>query len=64
MLQQAGNSPSDFHPFTRSIWDKLMVASQAEDNKAVGAECIGRLAIIEPKTYMPQLQVSIFTDIS
>jgi hypothetical protein len=35
----------------------LMIASQVEDNKAVGAECIGRLAIIEPKTYMPQLQV-------
>jgi cullin-associated NEDD8-dissociated protein 1 len=57
ILQQAGNNPADFTPFTKSIWDKLMVASQIEDNKAVGAECIGRLAIIEPKTYMPQLQV-------
>ena len=58
MLQQAGNTPTDFTPFSKSIWDKLMTASQVEDNKAVGAECIGRLAIIEPKTYMPQLQVS------
>jgi cullin-associated NEDD8-dissociated protein 1 len=57
ILQQAGNSPADFTPFSKSIWDRLMIASQVEDNKAVGAECIGRLAIIEPKTYMPQLQV-------
>jgi len=57
ILQQAGNSPADFTPFSRSIWDRLMIASQVEDNKAVGAECIGRLAIIEPKTYMSQLQV-------
>lgn len=59
MLQQAGNNPAEFAPYSRSIWDKLMVASQSEDNKAVGAECIGRLAIIEPKTYMPQLQVHL-----
>ena len=57
ILQQAGNNPADFTPYSKSIWDRLMIASQVEDNKAVGAECIGRLAIIEPKTYMPQLQV-------
>jgi len=58
ILQQAGNNPTKFTPYSKSIWDRLMIASQVEDNKAVGAECIGRLAIIEPKTYMPQLQVS------
>lgn len=59
ILQQAGNSSTDISNYTKSIWDRLFVASQAEDNKAVGAECIGRLAIIDPKTYMPQLQVCI-----
>jgi hypothetical protein len=57
ILQQAGNSSADISNYTNSIWDRLLKASQAEDNKAVGAECIGRLAIIDPKTYMPQLQV-------
>jgi len=33
-----------------------VAASLSEDNKAIGAECIGRLAIIDPKTYLPHLQ--------
>jgi cullin-associated NEDD8-dissociated protein 1 len=59
ILQQAGNNSADISNYTKSIWDRLLSASQSEDNKAVGAECIGRLAIIDPKTYMPQLQVSL-----
>jgi cullin-associated NEDD8-dissociated protein 1 len=59
ILQQASNNSTDISNFTRSIWERLLSASQAEDNKAVGAECIGRLAIIEPKTYIPQLQVRV-----
>jgi cullin-associated NEDD8-dissociated protein 1 len=58
ILQQAGNNSADISRYTKSIWDRLLIASQSEDNKAVGAECIGRLAIIDPKTYMPQLHVS------
>jgi len=61
ILQQAANNPADVGPFSKNIWDELMVASQAEDNKAVGAECLGRLAIIDPKTYIPQLQVIYYT---
>ncbi|KAH8811979.1 armadillo-type protein [Xylogone sp. PMI_703] len=57
ILQQAGNNSTDISSYAKAIWDRLLVASQVEDNKAVGAECIGRLAIIDPKTYMPQLQV-------
>lgn len=57
ILQQAGNNSADISNYTKSIWDRLLSASQSEDNKAVGAECIGRLAIIDPKTYMPQLHV-------
>lgn len=57
ILQEAGSNSDEFSPFTKDIWDRLIAASQTEDNKTVGAECIGRLAIIEPKTYMPLLQV-------
>ena len=57
ILQYAGKTRTDLSPYTHQIWEKLIVASQSEDNKAVGAECIGRLTIIEPKTFLPFLQV-------
>ena len=57
ILQYAGKAQSDISPYTNQIWQKLLAASQAEDNKAIGAECIGRLTIIEPKTFLPMLQV-------
>lgn len=60
ILQQVSLTSVDISKYTNAIWERLLSASQAEDNKAVGAECIGRLAIIDPKTYMPQLQVSNF----
>jgi cullin-associated NEDD8-dissociated protein 1 len=59
ILQQASNNSADISNYTKQIWERLLSASQAEDNKAVGAECIGRLAIIEPMTYIPQLQVRV-----
>ncbi len=57
VLQYAGDSRPVLAPYTKEIWEKLLVASQAEDNKTVGAECIGRLTIIEPKSFLPLLQV-------
>lgn len=57
ILQNAGESRPLLSAYTKEIWEKLLVASQAEDNKAVGAECIGRLTIIEPKSFLPLLQV-------
>lgn len=57
ILQHAVKAKIDLSPYTRQIWDRLIIASQSEDNKAVGAECIGKLAIIEPKTFLPLLQV-------
>lgn len=57
LLQQVGKARTDISPYTRQIWERLLAASQGEDNKAVGAECIGRLTVIEPKTFLPLLQV-------
>ncbi|CAG8976068.1 hypothetical protein HYALB_00002346 [Hymenoscyphus albidus] len=56
ILQQASNNSADIKNYTTTIWDQLLSASQDEDNKAVAAECIGRLALIDPQTYLPQLQ--------
>ncbi|OCL10696.1 TIP120-domain-containing protein [Glonium stellatum] len=55
ILQQPGTE-SQIIPYAGPLWQNLVAASQAEDNKAIGAECIGRLAIIDPQTYLPQLQ--------
>lgn len=45
--------------YTKEIWERLMSASKDEDNRAIGAECIGRLTVIEPETYLPLVQVSL-----
>lgn len=56
ILQHEGTE-SEIIPYASKLWDNLVEASQVEDNKAIGAECIGRLTIIDPKTYLPRLQV-------
>ncbi|KAI9718117.1 MAG: hypothetical protein M1812_004375 [Candelaria pacifica] len=56
MLQHARQATKELAPHSGQIWSKLLVTSQAEDNRAIGAECIGRLTVIDPKTYLPMLQ--------
>lgn len=60
ILQQAALSQTDIGEFADVVWDQLLAAADAEDNKAVCAECVGRLVIIDPHTYMAKLQVSVF----
>jgi cullin-associated NEDD8-dissociated protein 1 len=55
-LLQHSNAEDDIRPHTKALWDNIIASGQAEDNKVVGAECIGRLAIIDPAAYLPQLQ--------
>ncbi|KAF2264841.1 TIP120-domain-containing protein [Lojkania enalia] len=55
ILQHEGTE-SEIIPYASPLWQNLVSASQAEDNKAIGAECIGKLAITDPKIYLPQLQ--------
>jgi cullin-associated NEDD8-dissociated protein 1 len=56
-LQQAAASSTDISQYTDTVWTQLLAAAGSEDNKAVCAECVGRLVIIDPKTYMAKLQV-------
>lgn len=56
-ILQQDNTESEIIPYADSLWQNLIAASQLEDNKAIGAECIGRLVIVDPKTYIPQLEV-------
>ncbi|KAI1661127.1 TIP120-domain-containing protein [Daldinia decipiens] len=56
ILHQAIASSTNISSYESEIWRLLFSASQLDDNKAICAECIGRLAIMEPKTYIPKLQ--------
>lgn len=56
-LLQHSNAEADLVDYTKPLWDQIISASQLEDNKVVGAECMGRLATIDPAAYLPQLQV-------
>ncbi|MCJ1437915.1 hypothetical protein MMC27_007302 [Xylographa pallens] len=56
ILQCSSKSSIDLNSYTADIWKKLMKTSESEDNKAIGAECVGRLISIEPKRYLPSLQ--------
>jgi len=57
VLQQVALSSSEIGQFSTAIWEQILAASDTEDNKAVCAECVGRMVIIDPKTYMSKLEV-------
>jgi cullin-associated NEDD8-dissociated protein 1 len=63
-ILQQDDTESEIIPYAATLWQNLVAASQLEDNKAIGAECVGRLTIIDPKTYLPQLQVRLLLLIS
>jgi cullin-associated NEDD8-dissociated protein 1 len=52
----------DIAPFAVKLWQILLAASNDEDNRVVGAECIGRLALIDPVSYVPHLQEYLSND--
>ena len=58
-LQNANKARTELSQFTGAIWSHLLEISGSEDNKVVGAECVGRLAGFEPKKYLPLLQVRL-----
>lgn len=62
ILNQAAINSIDLNEYAKPIWNVLFAASNAEDNKAVAAECMGRLAIIDPSTYVRNLQVGTMFD--
>ncbi|KAI1263644.1 TATA-binding protein interacting [Xylariaceae sp. FL1019] len=56
ILHQAVATSADIGAHEREIWELLFASSLVEDNKAICSECIGRLAILKPKTYISKLQ--------
>jgi cullin-associated NEDD8-dissociated protein 1 len=43
-------------PFATQLWQILLTTSEDEDNRVVGSECLGRLALLDPASYVPHLQ--------
>ncbi|KAL3479304.1 Cullin-associated NEDD8-dissociated protein 1, C-terminal part [Aspergillus californicus] len=56
LLQHPDMIRADVAPSAAKLWQALLIVSEAEDNRAVGAECVGRLALIDPAAYIPHFQ--------
>lgn len=58
LLQHPEVVRPDLAPSAHKLWHALLVVSEEEDNRAVGAECVGRLALLDPGAYIPHFAVS------
>jgi cullin-associated NEDD8-dissociated protein 1 len=56
MLQHPEIVRDEIGPFVAKLWGILLSASDEEDNRVIGSECIGRLALLDPASYVPHLQ--------
>ncbi|KAE8152902.1 armadillo-type protein [Aspergillus avenaceus] len=56
LLQHPEIVRPDVAPSALQLWQALLTVSEEEDNRAVGAECVGRLALIDPVAYIPHFQ--------
>ena len=42
-----------------TLWKQILEIASSEDNKAIGAECLGRLVVIEPSKYLASLKAGL-----
>ncbi|KAF3903459.1 hypothetical protein ABW20_dc0105140 [Dactylellina cionopaga] len=56
ILQHSVQKPENISGFSAEIWQHLFAAAKHDESKSIAAECVGRLAIIDPRTYIPGLQ--------
>ncbi|KAI9373016.1 Cullin-associated NEDD8-dissociated protein 1, C-terminal part [Aspergillus egyptiacus] len=56
LLQHPEMIRQDVAPSALKLWQALLFVSDQEDNRAVGAECVGRLALVDPAAYVPHFQ--------
>ena len=59
MLQHADKMRGPLDRYSEEIWTSLLSFSESEDTRVISAECAGRLAALEPKKYLPMLQVRL-----
>ena len=58
LLQQVSRFNSVLSNYSQQLWDNLIRTASVENTRSLVAECIGRLAALEPAKYFPMLQVS------
>ncbi|KAG0127526.1 armadillo-type protein [Tuber indicum] len=56
IIQHSDDTTANIKPYADQIWKALFSMAKNDDSKAVGAECVGRLTIIDPYSYLPELQ--------
>ncbi|ROT38987.1 TATA-binding protein interacting [Sodiomyces alkalinus F11] len=56
ILQHMSGHSVDMSQFAGPLWRQLLTASTNPENTVACAECVGRLVIVDPKTYMPELK--------
>jgi cullin-associated NEDD8-dissociated protein 1 len=59
LLQHPQAVRTEVAPSAIKLWQALLLVSEEEDNRAVGAECVGRLALLDPVAYIPHFQVRL-----
>lgn len=59
ILQSVSGQSAGLRDYALPIWQELLKASENADNRVVCAECVGRLAILDPAVFMPKLEVSM-----
>lgn len=57
ILQQVPTQSINLSKYAEPLWKQLLAASENAENVVVCAECVGRLVIVDPKVFMPELQV-------
>ena len=62
ILQHNDSSSKELEAYSLQLWEKLFSVSNTEDNRAVGAECIGRLTLLDPATFVPKLSQRLRSD--
>ncbi|KAF8425206.1 armadillo-type protein [Tirmania nivea] len=56
IIQHSNSTTADIKPYAKHMWSSLFAIAKNDDSKAVGAECVGRLTIIDPYSFLPELQ--------
>ncbi|KAK0383764.1 hypothetical protein NLU13_9675 [Sarocladium strictum] len=47
---------ADLQRYSEEIWKQLLIAADKADNRVICAECVGRLAILDPQGFLPKLK--------
>ncbi|RPA75681.1 TIP120-domain-containing protein [Ascobolus immersus RN42] len=55
IIQHSAEKPENIKPVATDIWKALFAVAKDDDSKAVGAECLGRLTVINPQLFLEDL---------